>query len=63
MTAPHKFVLGLCNDELGYIIPMSQWDEKPPFAYGRERAQYGEINSAGPRVAPIVIDAFAGLLR
>ncbi|MBI4169460.1 MAG: neutral/alkaline non-lysosomal ceramidase N-terminal domain-containing protein [Acidobacteria bacterium] len=63
MTAPHKFVLGLCNDELGYIIPMSQWDEKPPFAYGRDRAQYGEINSAGPRVAPIVIDAFAGLLR
>jgi len=39
------------HDELGYIIPGSQWDEEAPFAYGRDAPQYGETNSAGPRVA------------
>jgi hypothetical protein len=63
MSAPHRFVLGLCNDELGYIIPRSQWDAEPPFAYGRERPQYGEINSAGPSTAPLLLQAFADLLR
>ena len=24
-------IIGLANDELGYIIPKRQWDEKPPF--------------------------------
>jgi hypothetical protein len=62
LRAPHRAVLGLCNDELGYIIPRSQWDESPPYAYGRPRAQYGEINSAGPGVAPVVAEAFARLL-
>jgi hypothetical protein len=61
MSAPYRFVLGLCNDEVGYIIPASQWDEAPPFAYGRDAPQYGEINSAGPRTAPIVLQAFADL--
>ncbi|MFQ5876225.1 MAG: hypothetical protein ACE5JH_00815 [Acidobacteriota bacterium] len=63
MRGRYRFVLGLCDDELGYIIPLSQWDEEPPFAYGRDRPQYGEINSIGPRAAPVLIDAFAGLLR
>ncbi|MCX8065180.1 MAG: hypothetical protein N3G21_08405 [Candidatus Hydrogenedentes bacterium] len=44
------FVIGLANDEIGYIIPKSQWDVKPPFVYGNK--QYGEINSGGPDVAP-----------
>ncbi len=63
MSGRYRFVVGLCNDELGYIIPASQWDEKPPFAYGRDRPQYGEINSAGPRTAPILLDLFTDLLR
>lgn len=49
-----KFVLGLANDEIGYIIPKSQWDVKAPFAYGREKAQYGEENSLGPETAPLL---------
>jgi hypothetical protein len=56
-------VLGLANDEIGYIIPKRQWDERPPFAYGRERSQYGEINSVGPDVAPIVMQALANRVR
>ncbi|HYS05670.1 MAG TPA: neutral/alkaline non-lysosomal ceramidase N-terminal domain-containing protein [Candidatus Dormibacteraeota bacterium] len=58
----HRLVVSLCNDELGYIIPMSEWDEKPPFAYGRDSPQYGEMNSVGPRVAPLVLRTFEDLL-
>jgi hypothetical protein len=50
MPGEFKFVLGLANDEIGYIIPKSQWDVKAPFAYGREKAQYGEENSPGPKL-------------
>jgi hypothetical protein len=54
-------VFGLANDEIGYIIPRRQWDEKPPYCYGRNRAQYGEINSCGPLVAPIIMGALREL--
>ena len=50
-------MLGLANDELGYIVPKRQWDEQPPFAYGRKEAQYGEGNSCGPEMAPILMEA------
>jgi hypothetical protein len=50
-------LVGLANDELGYIIPKRQWDKSPPYAYGKENGQYGEINSCGPDVAPILMDA------
>jgi hypothetical protein len=50
-------ILGLASDEIGYIIPRRQWDREPPFAYGLERSQYGEINSVGPRAAPIIMEA------
>jgi hypothetical protein len=54
MPGKYKFIIGLANDEIGYIIPKSQWDVKAPFAYGREKAQYGEVNSLGPETAPIL---------
>jgi hypothetical protein len=50
-------IFGLANDEIGYIIPKRQWDQLAPFAYGRKTAQYGEINSCGPEIAPIVLEA------
>ncbi|MDP6446451.1 MAG: neutral/alkaline non-lysosomal ceramidase N-terminal domain-containing protein, partial [Pirellulaceae bacterium] len=53
----HWMVFGLANDEIGYIIPKRQWDLKPPFAYGRKRPQYGEINSCGVGVAPTIMSA------
>jgi hypothetical protein len=56
-------ILGLANDEIGYIIPKRQWDEKPPFCYGRKKAQYGEVNSVGPEAAPIICEAFRRLVR
>ena len=55
-------LIGLANDELGYIIPKRQWDEKAPFCYGRKSAQYGEVNSLGPETAPILCKAFQELV-
>jgi hypothetical protein len=52
MKGEINFVIGLANDEVGYIIPKSEWDEKPPFAYGKKEAPYGEINSLGPETGP-----------
>ena len=54
MNAEYKFVLGLANDEIGYIIPKSEWDEKAPHIYEYKASPYGEINSMGPETAPIV---------
>ena len=48
-------LVGLANDEIGYIIPKRQWDHKKPYAYGRDTAQYGELNSCSPEVAPILM--------
>lgn len=62
LSSEFPVVLGLANDEIGYILPRSQWDTEAPFAYGLEEAQYGEINSVGPSVAPVLAEAFARLL-
>jgi hypothetical protein len=63
MRGPHKMMIGLANDEVGYIIPKRQWDEKPPYCYNRKEAQYGEKNSVGPETAPILCRAFKDLLK
>ncbi|MCD8540895.1 MAG: hypothetical protein LRY55_14860 [Leadbetterella sp.] len=54
MTSRYKWVLGLANDEIGYILPKSQWDTKAPFTYGRDKAPYGEENSCGPETGPAI---------
>jgi hypothetical protein len=63
LPGPHKVMIGLANDEVGYILPRRQWDEKPPFAYGRDKAPYGEVNSLGPRTAPLLLGAFRDLVK
>jgi hypothetical protein len=63
MRGPYRMMIGLANDEVGYIIPKRQWDEKPPFCYGRKAAQYGEVNSLGPNTAPILCKAFKELVE
>lgn len=59
LPGPKALVLGLANDELGYILPKRQWDHKAPFAYGRTESQYGEENSVGPDCGPILMQALA----
>jgi len=60
---PYRVVLGLTNDEVGYIIPRCQFDSQPPFAYGRDDPQYGEEVSPGPEFAPQMIEALAAELQ
>jgi hypothetical protein len=62
LPGPHRLLIGLASDEIGYIIPQRQWDEKPPYCYGRKKPQYGEGNSLGPRTAPLLCRAFAELV-
>jgi len=54
MDGRFKFIIGLANDEVGYIIPKSQWDVKDPYTYKREDSPYGEENSLGPETASIL---------
>lgn len=65
----HNFVLGLCNDELGYIIPENDFylHEWLPYfnnavdASGRKH--YEETNSLGPRAAGTVLEAMDKLIN
>jgi hypothetical protein len=61
LKGKHRLLVGLANDEVGYIIPRRQWDEKAPFCYGLKKAQYGEENSVGPDAAPILCATFKEL--
>jgi hypothetical protein len=61
LRGPYRMIVGLANDELGYIIPKRQWDKVAPFCYGRKSAQYGEDNSLGPETAPLLCKAFKEL--
>jgi hypothetical protein len=63
MPGPYRMIVGLANDEVGYIIPKRQWDEKRPYCYGRARSQYGERNSLGPQTAPLLCEAFRDLVK
>jgi hypothetical protein len=63
LAGPYRMIVGLGNDELGYILPKRQWDEKPPFTYGQTKAPYGEVNSLGPDTGPILCAAFRELVK
>jgi len=54
MIGPYKFYLGLSNDEIGYIIPKSEWDNEEPWLYLDDNDTYGEENSLGPETGPII---------
>ena len=64
----HNFVLGLCNDELGYIIPENDFYLHEWLPYfnnavdesGREH--YEETNSLGPETAGTILDAMNELI-
>ena len=63
MGGKYKMIIGLGNDEIGYILPKRQWDAKAPYCYGRKKDQYGEENSVGPDAGPILCKAFAELVK
>jgi hypothetical protein len=61
LHSKYQFILGLGNDEIGYIIPKAEWDERAPWLNNSPQAYYGEINSAGPDTAATVLQAIANL--
>ncbi len=63
LEAKMKILVGLANDEIGYIIPQSEWDQKPPYLYNAKKSPYGEINSLGPETGPTVYAAVRALLE
>ena len=60
-SCDHQFVIGLCNDELGYILPDNDFllHEKTPYiekATDRfDRSHYEETNSTGPNTARTIL--------
>jgi hypothetical protein len=62
MAGKYKFVFGMTNDMIGYIIPKSEWDENPPFLYQDSSSPYGEINSTGPDTSPIIYQKITQML-
>ncbi len=62
MPGKYRFVIGLSNDEIGYIIPKSQWDAKAPYTYADKSGPYGEENSVGPETAPIIYKGLSEML-
>lgn len=64
----HSFVLGLCNDELGYIIPdndflLHEWLPYFNIAYdSMERKHYEETNSVGPDTARTILEEMDALI-
>jgi len=54
MRGTVNMVFNLANDEIGYIIPRTQWDTQSPYTYGSTKAPYGEVNSGGSEVGPII---------
>ena len=58
----HQFVIGLCNDELGYIIPENDFilNERLPYINSAkdrfDRNHYEETNSTGSKTAFTILD-------
>jgi hypothetical protein len=58
----YQFIFGLGNDEIGYLIPKAEWDEKPPWLKNAAEPWYGEVNSVGPDAAGVVLRALVALI-
>ncbi len=54
----HSWIIGLGNDELGYIIPEYNFilDDRVPYLMEAEGDHYEETNSLGPRTAGLVLE-------
>lgn len=65
----HNFVIGLCNDEIGYIIPendffLHEWLPYFNIPYDSfNRKHYEETNSVGPKTAGALLEAMENLIN
>ncbi len=64
----HNFVIGLCNDEIGYIIPENDFllHEWVPYFNNTDdengRRHYEETNSLGPQAAGAILESMETLI-
>jgi hypothetical protein len=64
VRAPVAMLVGLANDELGYVIPIYDFKTGGHKAlYPHPSGHYEETNSIGPSVTEILLNAAARLLR
>jgi hypothetical protein len=61
LPGPARVLIGLADDELGYILPDDEF--VTPADYLHPGAQYEESMSPGPHAGSLVIDAAKGLIR
>lgn len=54
MTGEYKFVIGLCNDIIGYIIPEEEWDWNGTWIDIYWTGKYEESMSVGPMTAVVI---------
>ena len=65
----HKFVIGLCNDELGYILAENDFMLNEALPYINKatddmgRDHYEETNSTGPATGKIILDETENLIN
>lgn len=61
MRGSGKFVIGLANDEIGYILPKESFVR--PADYMSPGRQYEESMSLGAEAGPMIVDTLAKLLQ
>ena len=59
----YKLVLGLANDELGYIVPKCQFDGMKPYTYGEDEGPYEEVMCVGSEMEPTLLGVIAEELQ
>ncbi len=65
----HKFVMGLCNDELGYIVAENDFMLNDVLPYinkatdDMDRSHYEETNSTGPETGKIILNETENLIN
>jgi hypothetical protein len=64
LKAKHGWIVGLANDEIGYIIPPYDFQATPTRSMTPKPAgtHYEETNSTGERAAPILLEAYRKML-
>ena len=62
MPGDFRWLVGMSNDMIGYIVPYSQWDVTAPYTYQANAPHYGERLSLGPQTAPTLHPALLTLI-
>ncbi len=64
LETEHAWIVGLANDEIGYIVPAYDFEVHPtvPFLDEAEGDHYEETNSLGPATEPILDETVRTLL-